>query len=87
MGHSAATNPTASILVAECEDAARARLLFMSAEFREATQRGGRTAPPVVTMADQVQQFPAYLGHASVFAREGPSPTQHPTAQDHGLAA
>jgi hypothetical protein len=77
MGLSAATNPTISILIAECEDVARARQLFMSAEFREATQRAGLTAPPEVTMADQVQQVPAYLGHASAMARavHFPEPT------------
>ena len=51
--------PNDLILLAEYEDAARARQLFQSAEFREATQRAGVTAPPEVTMADQVHQVPA----------------------------
>jgi len=36
--------PNDLILLAEYEDAARARPLFQSAEFREATQRAGRAA-------------------------------------------
>jgi hypothetical protein len=47
------------ILLAEYEDAARARQPFQSADFREATQRAGVAAPPEVTMADQVHQVPA----------------------------
>jgi hypothetical protein len=47
------------ILLAEYEDAARARQLFQSAEFREATWRAGVTAPPEVTIDGQVHQVPA----------------------------
>jgi hypothetical protein len=47
------------ILPAKHEGAARARQLLQSAEFRVATQRDGVTAPPEVTMADQVHQVPA----------------------------
>jgi hypothetical protein len=36
-----------------------ARQLLQSTEFREATQRACVTAPPEVTMADQVHQVPA----------------------------
>ena len=35
-----------------------ARQLFQWAEFREASQRAGVTAPPEVTIADQVNQVP-----------------------------
>jgi hypothetical protein len=41
--------PNDLILLAEYEEAARARQLFQSAEFREATQRAGVAAPPEVT--------------------------------------
>ena len=51
--------PNDLILLADYEDAARARQLFQSAESREATQRAGVTAPPEVRMADQVHQVPA----------------------------
>jgi hypothetical protein len=51
--------PNDLILLAEYEDAARARQRFQSAEFREATQRACVTAPPEVTMADQVHQVSA----------------------------
>jgi hypothetical protein len=36
-----------------------------TAQFREAAQRAGVTAPPEVTMAGQVYQVPAQLAHAS----------------------
>ena len=51
--------PNDLILLAEYEDAARARRLFQSAEFREVTQRAGVPALPEVTMADPVHQVPA----------------------------
>ncbi len=74
------------ILLAKYEDSARARQLFQSAEFREATQRTGVTAPPEVTMAGQVHQVPAELVQASVWFESGTLPrTQRPTAQDHVL--
>jgi hypothetical protein len=46
------------IFLAEYEDAARAGQLFQSAEFDDAAQRAGVTAPPEVTMADQVHEVP-----------------------------
>lgn len=41
--------PNDLVLLAEYEDLQRARQLFQSPEFREATQRAGVTAPPDVT--------------------------------------
>jgi len=54
-----ADNPNELVLLAEYADLERARQLFQSAEFREATQRAGVTAPPDVTLADEVHQLPA----------------------------
>ena len=79
--------PNDRILLAEYEDAARARQLSQSAEFGGATQRAGVTAPPEVMMVDQVHQVPAELVHASVCFERYIAPNQHPTAQDHVLAA
>ena len=79
--------PNDLILLAEYEDAARARQLSQSAEFGGATQRAGVTAPPKVMMADQVDQVPAELVHASVWFERYIAPNPAPTAQDHVLAA
>ena len=51
--------PNELVLLAEYEDIQRARQLFQSAEFREATQRAGVTGLPDVTLADEVHQLPA----------------------------
>jgi len=51
--------PNELVLLAEYEDLDRARQLFQSPEFRDATQRVGVTAPPEVTLTDQVHQVPA----------------------------
>ena len=54
-----ADHPNELVLLAEYADLERARQLFQSAEFREATQRAGVAAPPDVTLADEVHQSPA----------------------------
>lgn len=51
--------PNDLVLLAEYEDLKRARQLFQSPEFREATQRAGVTAPPDVTLADNVHHLSA----------------------------
>lgn len=54
-----ADKPNELVLLADYEDLQRARQLFQSPEFREATQRAGVTAPPDVTLAEEVHQVPA----------------------------
>jgi heme-degrading monooxygenase HmoA len=51
--------PNAVIVFAEYEDAGRARQLFQSPEFRDATKRAGVTGPPDVTMLEEVAKLPA----------------------------
>jgi heme-degrading monooxygenase HmoA len=48
-----------AMLVAEYEDLEKARQLFQSPEFREATQRAGLLGPPDVYFLDEVDQLPA----------------------------
>lgn len=47
------------VILGEYEDLEKARQLFQSPEFREATQRGGVTSPPEVTFLDEVDRLPA----------------------------
>ena len=51
--------PNEVVLVAEYEDAQRARQLFQSQEFREATRKAGVIGPPEVTLLDEAFQLPA----------------------------
>jgi heme-degrading monooxygenase HmoA len=54
-----ADKPNEALLLAEYEDADRARQLFQSQEFREATRRAGVTQPPEVTFLDEIDRLPA----------------------------
>jgi heme-degrading monooxygenase HmoA len=51
--------PDEVVIVGEYEDLERARQLFQSQEFREATQRAGLTRPPEVTFHEEVLSLPA----------------------------
>jgi heme-degrading monooxygenase HmoA len=51
--------PNAVIVFAEYEDAGRARQLFQSQEFRDATRRAGVVSPPDVTVLEEVGKLPA----------------------------
>jgi heme-degrading monooxygenase HmoA len=51
--------PTDLVILGEYDDLEKARQLFQSREFREATQRAGVTSPPEVTFADEVHSLPA----------------------------
>ena len=51
--------PNEVVLLAEYEDLERARQLFQSQEFREATKRAGVSGPPDVTFLDEVDHLPA----------------------------
>jgi len=51
--------PNELVIVGEYEDLQRARQLFLSQEFREATQRGGVLGQPDVVLVDEVHQLPA----------------------------
>jgi len=54
-----AEKPNEAVLLAEYEDADRARQMFQSQEFREATKRAGVVGPPEVSFLDEVDQLPA----------------------------
>ena len=56
---SKADNANEVVILGEYEDAAKARQMFQSQEFREATQRGGVKGPPDVTFLTEVLQLPA----------------------------
>ena len=47
------------VILGEYEDLERARQLFQSQEFREATSRAGVLGPPEVSYLEQVDQLPA----------------------------
>lgn len=49
-----AGSPNEITILAEYEDAERAKQMFQSQEFREATQRGGVKGAPEVTFLDDV---------------------------------
>ncbi|MBI5301947.1 MAG: cyclase [Chloroflexi bacterium] len=51
--------PNEAVIVGEYQDLERARQLFQSAEFRQATQRAGVVGTPEVTFLDEVDQLPA----------------------------
>ena len=48
-----------AVIVGEYEDLEKARQLFQSPEFREATQRAGLSGPPDVSFLDEVERLPA----------------------------
>lgn len=54
-----ADNPNEILILAEYVDAGRAKEMFASPEFREATQRAGLTAAPEVTYLNEVVKLPA----------------------------
>lgn len=47
------------VILGEYEDLERARQLFQSQEFREATKRAGVSGPPEVSFLDEVDRLPA----------------------------
>jgi heme-degrading monooxygenase HmoA len=47
------------MILGEYESLEKARQLFQSPEFREATKRAGVSAPPEVSFLEQVDQLPA----------------------------
>lgn len=51
--------PNEVVLVAEYEDIEKARQMFQSQEFRDATKRAGVIGPPEVSIMDEVDQLPA----------------------------
>jgi len=57
--YSNADNPKEFLVVAEYEDAARAREMFQSQEFRDATKRAGVVGAPQVVFMDEALQLPA----------------------------
>lgn len=54
----ASDNPNQVLILGEYEDAARAQQLFQSQELRDATKRAGVTAPPEVTILEELFQLP-----------------------------
>jgi len=51
--------PNEILILGEYEDVQKARELFRSDEFREATKRAGVQGPPEVTMLNEVIQLPS----------------------------
>jgi len=56
---SKADSPNEVLILGEYEDAEKARQLFQSHEFREATKRAGVVGPPEVTFLDEVVKLSA----------------------------
>ena len=56
---SKADNPNEVVILGEYEDLERARQLFQSQEFREATKRAGVMGPPDVTFLNEVLTLPS----------------------------
>jgi uncharacterized protein (DUF1330 family) len=54
-----AEHPNEIVILGEYEDAEKARQMFQSPEFREATKRAGLTAPPVVSFLEPAVELPA----------------------------
>jgi quinol monooxygenase YgiN len=54
-----ADKPNEAVLIGEYEDADRARQMFQSQDFREATKRAGVVGPPEVSFLDEVDRLPA----------------------------
>ncbi|MCI0555345.1 MAG: cyclase [Anaerolineae bacterium] len=55
---SKADSPNEVVILGEYEDVEKARQLFQSQEFREATQRAGVKGSPEVTFLDEVVNLP-----------------------------
>jgi heme-degrading monooxygenase HmoA len=51
--------PNEAVILGEYEDLEKARQLFQSQEFREATKRAGVSGPPEVSFLDEVASAPA----------------------------
>jgi heme-degrading monooxygenase HmoA len=51
--------PNEVVLIGDYEDLEKARQLFQSQEFREATKRAGVSGPPEVSYLDEVDPAPA----------------------------
>ena len=56
---SKADNPSEVVILGEYDDVEKARQLFQSQEFREATKRAGVMGPPDVTFLNEVVDLPA----------------------------
>jgi len=54
-----ADKPNEAVLIGEYEDADKARQMFQSPEFREATKRAGVVGLPEVSFLDEVDRLPA----------------------------
>jgi len=54
-----ANKPNEVVIFGEYEDVEKARQLFQSQEFRDATRRGGVTGQPDVTFLDEVGRLEA----------------------------
>lgn len=54
-----ADKPNEAVLFGEYEDAAKARQMFQSQEFREATKRAGVVGPPEVSFLEEVDRLAA----------------------------
>ncbi len=54
-----ADDPNSIVIVGDYEDADRARQLFQSQEFREATQKGGVQGPPEVSTLTEILKLDA----------------------------
>lgn len=51
--------PNEAVLIGEYEDAERAREMFQSQAFRDATKRAGVLGPPTIDFLDEVDRLPA----------------------------
>ncbi|MCB0118370.1 MAG: hypothetical protein KDD72_05035 [Anaerolineales bacterium] len=58
-GFTKAGSPNEIVILGEYADVEKARQMFQSQEFREATQRAGVKGPPEVTFLDEVLNLPA----------------------------
>jgi uncharacterized protein (DUF1330 family) len=56
---SKADNPNEVVILGEYEDVEKARQLFQSQEFREATKRAGVIGPPDVSFLNEVLTLPS----------------------------
>jgi uncharacterized protein (DUF1330 family) len=54
-----AGNPNEVFVLGEYQDLAKAKELFQSQEFRDATQKAGITAPPEVHFLEKVADLPS----------------------------
>jgi quinol monooxygenase YgiN len=52
-------NPNEVIILGEYDDVEKARQMFQSQEFREATKKAGIVGPPEVTFLDEAIKLPA----------------------------